>query len=381
MIKLVFYLFLVEVFLGGGGRLLDFGPISPRMVLYICGLCVYFLYLIVVGKISESHLFSINYILVYIVITGFGAFIGVINGNNLDYILRELSLSSVFLLLPLFSLNIKSIDNVKFLSNVIIYSGIFLSLGYLLFLFLVAVNVISLPTVYSYMSSSDEFSFRSDNLFFYKGFIYIPIALFLLMNLKLKFRKSLIILMTAALFLTLTRSFVVAFAVTALLGAFIKFNIFQRLMLIVGVMVIFYISYLNFDLWFRPDSDSYRLADLMHYYNTVNAKTFLFGDGLGSLLNGRLNIENSFLWALWKLGIPGLCFWLSPFIIACLYFYKILNDKSAVKIKYAHCYFGIIALIYMQSFLNPYVNNVIGLTVVMVSLLSLRVLANKRIPQ
>ena len=379
MIKLVFYLFLVEVFLGGGGRLLDFGAVSPRMGLYLSGLCVYFLYLVLVRKISESHLFSINYILVYMVVTGFGAFIGVINGSNLDYVLRELTLSSVFILLPLFSLNIKSMDNVKSLSNVIMYSGIFLSLSYLLFLFLVAVNIISLPTVYSYMSTSPEFSFRSDNLFFYKGFIYIPIALFLLLNLELKFRKTLVVLMTAALLLTLTRSFVVAFMVPVLFGTFIKSNIFQRLVLIVGVIFIIFIGFLNFDLWYKPDSDSHRLADHMHYFHTFNAKTFLLGDGLGSLLNGRLNVENSFLWALWKLGIVGLCFWLSPFIFACLYFYKILNDKSAVKIKYAHCYYGIVLLIYTQSLFNPYVNNVIGLTIVMVSLLSLRVLADKRI--
>jgi hypothetical protein len=379
LIKLVFYLFLVEVFLGGGGRLLDFGSVSPRMVFYICGLFVYFLYLMVVSKISEIHFFSINYVLVYILVTGFGAFNGVINGSNLDYILRELTLSSVFILLPLFSLNIKSMGNVKFLSNVIMYSGIFLSLGYLVFLFLLAVNIISLSTVYSYMSTSDEFSFRSDYFFFYKGFIYIPIALFLLLNLELKFRKTLVVLMTAALLLTLTRSFVVAFMVPALVGTFIKSNISQRLMLIVGVTVIVFIGFLNLDLLYKPDSDSHRIADLMHYYHTVNAKTFLLGDGLGSLLNGRFNVENSFLWALWKLGIVGLCFWLSPFIFACLYFYKILNDKSAVKLKYAHCYFGIVLLIYTQSLFNPYVNNVIGLAVVMVSLLSLRVLSDKRI--
>lgn len=121
----------------------------------------------------------------------------------------------------------------------------------------------------------------------------------------------------------------------------------------------------------RLDSSNQRLEDMSFILSNIDLSTLLFGQGFGSLINDRQNIENTFLWALWKLGVFGVLFWFVPLLVCSFYYYKI---RSTVKSKVAAAYYFGVVLIYLQTATNPYLNNPIGLSYVIISIFTLRTL-------
>ena len=103
----------------------------------------------------------------------------------------------------------------------------------------------------------------------------------------------------------------------------------------------------------------------------------LIGQGLGVPISERVNVENTFLWALWKLGLPGVLFWLSPLLLCLIYYRRISRGNGALPLASAFV-FGTV-LVYVQTLSNPYLNNPIGLSYVLVSLFALRTLARHRV--
>jgi hypothetical protein len=119
-------------------------------------------------------------------------------------------------------------------------------------------------------------------------------------------------------------------------------------------------------------SNNQRLDDMSFISSQMTAPALFFGQGFGALINGRVLIENTFLWALWKLGIAGVLFWTMPLVLCFYYFARIPNRAS----NGLACGFFFGALyIYIETMTNPYLNNPIGLVFVMLSIFSLRTLA------
>ena len=106
--------------------------------------------------------------------------------------------------------------------------------------------------------------------------------------------------------------------------------------------------------------------------------SLLFGEGMGTLINDRINIENTFLWAFWRLGVVGVIFWMSPLIICFKYFLRIKRCNPQFNLACAYLFSTI--LIYVQTLSNPYLNNAIGLSFVLVAIFSLRTLS-KAVPE
>jgi hypothetical protein len=122
----------------------------------------------------------------------------------------------------------------------------------------------------------------------------------------------------------------------------------------------------------RTISNDQRIDDIAFISNKASTSTLVLGEGFGSFINARTNIENTFLWALWKFGIIGLMFWLMPLAI-CTYFYLQVPQWHTNSLAGAY-YFSTI-LVYVETATNPYLNNPIGLSFVLVAIFSLRTLA------
>ena len=99
----------------------------------------------------------------------------------------------------------------------------------------------------------------------------------------------------------------------------------------------------------------------------------VFGEGLGSEIDGRLNIENTFLWALWKLGVFGVLFWLVPLFLCIKYYIRIGRNDPGFNLASAYMFSTL--LVYIQTMTNPYLNNPIGLSFVLISIFSLRTIS------
>jgi O-antigen ligase len=122
----------------------------------------------------------------------------------------------------------------------------------------------------------------------------------------------------------------------------------------------------------RVVSNQQRLDDMDYMLHYATLKTVLLGEGYGTLIDYRMNIENTFMWALWKLGILGLAFWVMPFVLCLRYFLAIPRARSNGLACGFLC--GTV-LIYTQTMTNPFLNNPIGLSFVIMSIFSLRTMA------
>ena len=119
-------------------------------------------------------------------------------------------------------------------------------------------------------------------------------------------------------------------------------------------------------------STSQRLEDMTYMLDHITAKTFLTGEGFGSMINDRYQIENTFLWALWKLGTIGVLFWMLPLGL-CAYYYLRIPNRNCNSM--ANAFFVGTVLAYVQTMTNPFLNNPIGLSFVMLAIFSLRILS------
>jgi hypothetical protein len=123
----------------------------------------------------------------------------------------------------------------------------------------------------------------------------------------------------------------------------------------------------------RETSNTQRVEDFQYIVDNLEVGAIPLGHGLGSLVNDRLNIENTFLWAFWRLGLAGLLFWAMPLVVSMVYFGRIRRRDPHFRLACA--YFFSIVLIYVQTMTNPYLNNPIGLSFVLVALFSLRTIS------
>jgi hypothetical protein len=243
--------------------------------------------------------------------------------------------------------------------------------------------LIDFVAVYGKLKSSGEFVGRGEGLIFYKGFLYLCIATVFLVAIRGRYWKVLTVLVTVALVLTLTRGFLLATAFAVLLMLFIQGRkgtlVLGLMMAVIAAFVV--LEYLpsqsSGDTGSRFEtSNNQRIDDTAYVRDHLSARTFVFGEGFGVPINDREYVENTFLWVFWKLGLAGVLFWLSPLVLCTHYFRKLPRDGPS---PLAGAYYYGVLLVYVQTLTNPYLNNPIGLSYVLVALFSLRTLAHEYI--
>lgn len=365
---------LLEVFLGGGGRLVDFGPISPRMYLFMVGLIVSFWLLLRLKPIEKNFILLIAFAsLVFL----FSTVMGVINGAKLSFLAVDLKQIFVFYSIVFFYYAIRTEDDVVLITKLLKFSACFLAIGYLIVLVLLRTGVIPFMPFYSRTALTGEFFFRGESGFFYKGFLYICIGLLFFLA-ERKPSKVLIVILGAATVLTFTRGFFVSFLLTyAFHHVFIKQNVSKILafalvtvVAIAGLWGFYYAREFN-----RQDSDFARLKQIEEVIAATTPVSFFIGHGYGVGVPSRPDrMEIVYLEAFHKQGLIGLSFWFFLFALNWIYFKRAyrVNPNIAVPFMLSTVF------VYIQSFTNPYLNNPIGMTMVMISLVSLSIIGNSQ---
>ena len=227
------------------------------------------------------------------------------------------------------------------------------------------------------LTESGEVTVRGDNFLFYKGFLYLGVSIIFFVAIRSKYWVPLTIFVAAALVLTLTRGFLLSVSVSVLflLVAQRRYIVASLASVVVAIGAFFmlvYVPSLSSSISHSQfESVTQRQRDFFQIIDNITPRSLLVGDGYGAMVNDRFNIENTFLWAVWKLGIPGLLFWSMPLLL-CAYFYYRIPDRA--RHREASAFFFSAVLVYIQTLTNPYLNNPIGLSFVMVAIFSLRTL-------
>jgi hypothetical protein len=381
MIRGLYLLVLTEAVLGGGGRFFPVGPVTLRMLLFATCLGVW---LLAFGYRKRPEGQWLAFLLVYSFIGSllFGLLVDATSGASWSRIAAEIQPLLFWLTAPFVAMAIDSPAMVKRSAQIIMYGGCLVACVILAITGALAVGLLPLAQFYTWSLNSGELFFRSDISFFYKGLFYVAVALVFTVVLKPRLWLVMSAILAFAIAASLTRGLMLASVLTvifALMSA--RRHGTVLILVLIGTAISGLYGQDLIEVLFRDSSrassSSVRAADMLSFWEGFDGATLFFGDGAGTLLNGRQGVENSYLWAIWRFGIVGLAFWLSPVIISFHYYRKIRRHSPFHKI--ASAFFYGMVMLSMQTAFNPFLNNSIGISYALLAVFSLRRLGRKQV--
>lgn len=377
--NLFFSVVALELFLGGGGRLVEIGPVTLRMILFAVCLCASAYLAVARFRKDDAMPVALLFVGAYLLVHLPALIVGALRGAPVGDAMTEAQQSLYWLAAPFFAVALHKPEMALRAATLVKTAGVILSVVYLGTLALLATGVLDFAETYVALNATGEFFFRGESFFFYKGFLYLGIATLFFVADRDGRSTVLMLVVVVALIMTLTRGFVLSTSIAAILML-----VAQRRWKAVGISALI-VALAAFMVWVylpstdeaflgqRDASNSQRSEDIDYMLDHFQLWIAAVGSGLGTTINERVNIENTFLWAAWKLGVVGLLFWLMPLLVSLRYYLNV--PKAGRYRKVATAYFFGTVLVYLQTATNPYLNNPIGLSFVLISLFSLRTLS------
>jgi len=151
---------LLELFLGGGGRLLAWGPISLRMVLFTIAMIWSAILLLFYQQKLPKDIWRLVGLFSLMVIIA--AFIGFLNNAPLELIFEDIKPLSFFYIIIFFSLAIDQTKDGEFITRIIKNTSLILGICYLLVFIGINANIIRASTLYLITKDTEEFFFRGE---------------------------------------------------------------------------------------------------------------------------------------------------------------------------------------------------------------------------
>ncbi|MBU8914756.1 hypothetical protein BGM25_01690 [Bacillus sp. FJAT-29953] len=230
--KILLTVFFVELFVGGGGRLIDFGVISIRQLLFILLIGTYMVRVIkdkAIFNKKKNTFFRLNPVTigVYVLIFWFlvSSVIGFINGHSLGAIVTDFFRVSFFAVyFPLAYYISKERFTIQRIIKILKYSAIVVAI-FTITVSLLGKTVFSnnFAPFYNFMNTimNDDLFFRPSNSVFYKSHFFVLIGLIISLNelLSKKYGKleiAVVIIGSVSILWSETRGFLLAFMVSLL---------------------------------------------------------------------------------------------------------------------------------------------------------------------
>lgn len=366
-----------EIFLLGSGQpLLIFDGFSLKMLNFSMMVLIGCYFIFRHQSISKDVLQLLYFFLFSILMA---SVLGVINGG-IKKISLDISPLSYFLSLLFFEVYIRSVADINFVIKIMKFSALFMAVIYLTYLALIYIGIIDFDVVYLFLENQSDILFRgNEGAIFYKGFLYLVIGLvFYIVEGKFFTWQGIVLLL--AIYFTHTRAFIIvtlcSYLFCILYWAHSKKYVLpvKTVFLFVLILLVFllvipfvYDSFITVD---RSEGDAIRVHTLNEVLERVSLGSLLVGHGLGIGVPTRMvHMEMSFLEIFHKQGLLGLLFWAYLIIKAFLYF---INTSKSHKHN-ALPFLVALSMIYVQSLFNPYLNNPIGMSFVIISYVSLTV--------
>ncbi len=200
----LFGLSLTELILGGGGRWFDWGFLTPRMLLFAACQLTWLI------SWARGHFQpgSRIFLLTAIPLAGMAlaAANGLMNGGPTAAVFADLKPLLFILNLPFYRLILRDPIARLWLVQIFRWVGLVMACAYLIFWSMWQSDWIDGWAFYQSTESMGEFFFRGNMGFFYKGFIFLPIALFFWQTMKSKWKYIAHTLLYIAILLTFTRA-------------------------------------------------------------------------------------------------------------------------------------------------------------------------------
>lgn len=370
--KYLFCISLSELILGGGGRqLLDY-QLTPRIVISIAMIVYSLIFLYKSQPINLRLPFLI--IGSYIFTHCLSFLLGILHGAIFTDIVSDIS-QSLYFASVLFFFMVAKKELVPTSLSLIKYLGLALGIAYLSIIGLYYVDFIPPGGISDYTQNTSEAFLRVEPFFFFKSIAFVGLSsivwIYDLKN-KLKYLYSFICLL--AVILTLTRGMILATFLVLLHALYINNKKAILPLALIGLFTLYFLGPANmWELSFtfgenRALSDLGRLDDI-NFITRSDWFNLLIGHGFGGIINTRLMVENSYMNILYKMGIPGLLFYLLPIYFTSVYTVRIWRESKCKQSKtQSMALFSGLLLFYLLSITNPFINNSLGIIYALIAL-------------
>ena len=413
-----FYLFLLgflELVVGGGGRIFDFGGITLRMLLFGSTQLVLW-----------YHIFSRQYrpgkelsqlFLAFASVTAFSALWGHFRGAELAAIIKDVKPLLYWSNLLFYGMVIRDTEHVTLIKKGIKWSTVLMAALYLMILLLWRTKIIDGWAFYQWVRPTEEFFYRGSLGFFFKGFVFLPIGIFFWQK-EAGFRKYLFIFVIyLAMLLTFTRGlwlliFMIHLMYTVLFNYKSAVSWLLVVLMITSVFsVSMYVGQLShhdfeglaiyqtpppsvetmpelkpwqeklgnsFSQGFKNRQSSVldRIIQIGEVAEAVTPASFFIGNGFGIGVPSRpVHMEISYLEIFHKQGLLGLSIWAWFFISLWKRFYRRIG-KNLRSIDYkdeTFAFFISAAFMFAISLTNPFINSPMGLGMLGIALVCLQI--------
>lgn len=369
---------LVELFLGGNGYLTEIFGVRLRVWLFLVCMAWSTLRLLA-GDPLDGHVWGM--LALFMVVTGLGTMIGILQGSRLEAMLGELKPLVYFPLLLFYALAIRTEETIDRISKLIVVCGVIQAVIYLAILAVVHSGLVSYTVLYDLLKEVDEVIFRAaDGIpteeyflgFFYKGAFHLCIA-FVVALFDRRFRSySVLALLGLAIVLTFTRGLMFSLALTLFYSSF-----FLRFRYAISVVAIFVLALVVAPLFIdvvalvhRPDSDEIRLNDVFTIWSELNLQMVLIGHGIGAPIGERDRIEITYLEVFYKQGLVGLSLWFWILGLNFALYCKTRPERRNVALTYHLS----AVFVYFQTATNTFLTGSIGMSIVLISTVVLLVI-------
>lgn len=375
-VKALFVIILLELFLLGSGQFISISGISLRMLFYTSAIMLSTI-LILQGIKTQRLVFL--FLLIYISMLSFSSLLGTLNGASISSILENIKpLIFAFMIIP-FSLFIINLKRVYLVGKLIKISGLFMSVSLISLLIFLYFGYIDFNAMYIILSSdANDFMINNADIprIFYKGFLYVCIAFIFYTYSNNKYKVLILSLLFISIVLTFTRGFLLALILSFVFISIIEFkqkkSFYILLTIFIGLAILlpFYVNIIGE----RDVSDSIRILQIKEVFDSITISSFFIGHGYGIGVPTRPNgMEITFLEIFHKQGILGLFLWIG-FLFYMIFNY--LNIRNLAYKKIFKPFLVSIFFVYFQSLTNPYLNNPIGMSMVLLAFSVLLVILN-----
>lgn len=378
-----------EICMGGGGRFTAWGPVSLRMILF-GGAIVYTLLSLWQGQRIKKEYIQLTFIFAFTLVVGL--VIGFVNQAPVSKMWEDVKPLMYFMMLPFFALTIQTKEDVEKCASIIRWSAVAMAAIFFTILLVIHFHFVPFLTFYNSTINTEELFFRGEYTFFYKGFLFLSIGVLFFAFSKDRYKNVFITILVIALLLSFTRGFLLALTLTLFL-----FYISQKK--IIPAVIFFLISFFilayggtsisALSRWManqnlavgnsasRPEraatllgdrlySDDQRKLQIQEVYERISFSSLLVGHGFGIGIPAKpIHMEIAYLEILHKQGLIGLLFW-------GIFGWKIYRSyRSGSKTFLSNAFFFSSVFVAIESLTNQYINNPIGMTVLLISWISL----------
>jgi hypothetical protein len=369
----------LEASLLGSGRLLQIGALTMKMWLFAAAQ-IYTLILLVFFR--RLNLSTFLLILSFSIILCIGATMGLLHRSDLDLITQDVKPLLFCFLLMFVEMTMRTVSHLQLVIKIIKAAALIITAGYALVLVLLLSGLVSFPSFYDWMATvSDpadgDFMFRGESgLLFYKGSLYIAIGLiFFVFD---RGRKSWLatLVAIAGLVANGSRGFffaifaiVLVHALTGIGGHMRKLRYFVVPCAGLAMLLILLFSGQLVD---KQESDHVRITTASQVMDRITPVSIIFGNGFGVGVEEKpTHMEDSFLEIFHKQGLLGFLWW------GTMYFLLIMRYRKVRRANYefAQPLFLSACFVAFESLTNPFINNPIGIFVLLIVLVGLDVLS------